>query len=136
MSLGQIAEPLTAVATARGVAAAVYDVIFRDSEIDATIKFDFYIFLFSFQSIDINIYLLPNSDGTNDFMKGKPSVAASPLDLQGYVEFKDVKFAYPTRPDVPVLKGVSFSVKPGKTLALIGQSGLDFKKNIFFLFEF
>ena len=43
--------------------------------------------------------------------------------VQGAFDMKDVKFEYPTRPDVPVLRGMSFSVKPGKTLALVGESG-------------
>ena len=34
-----------------------------------------------------------------------------------------MSFHYPTRPDVPILKGCSISVKPGQTLALVGQSG-------------
>ena len=34
-----------------------------------------------------------------------------------------VNFAYPSRPDVPVLKGLSVSLEPGKTLALVGPSG-------------
>ncbi|KAL5007363.1 hypothetical protein ScPMuIL_016169 [Solemya velum] len=37
--------------------------------------------------------------------------------------FKDVKFRYPTRPEVQVLKGLNISVKPGETLALVGTSG-------------
>jgi len=34
-----------------------------------------------------------------------------------------VKFHYPSRPEVPVLQGLSVSVKPGQTLALVGPSG-------------
>ncbi|KAF4074664.1 hypothetical protein AMELA_G00241780 [Ameiurus melas] len=43
--------------------------------------------------------------------------------LQGLVEFKNVTFAYPTRPETNVLKNVSFSVQPGEVTALVGPSG-------------
>ena len=36
---------------------------------------------------------------------------------------KDVNFSYPARPDVQVLQGLSVSVEPGQTLALVGPSG-------------
>ena len=36
---------------------------------------------------------------------------------------KDVEFSYPARPDVQVLHGLSLSLSPGKTLALVGPSG-------------
>ena len=42
---------------------------------------------------------------------------------QGFVEFKDVHFRYPTRPDVPVLRGLNLTVQPGQYVALVGQSG-------------
>lgn len=41
----------------------------------------------------------------------------------GRIELRDVAFKYPTRPDVPVLRGVSFTVEPGQTVALTGPSG-------------
>ncbi|MCJ8746660.1 hypothetical protein PDJAM_G00144360 [Pangasius djambal] len=43
--------------------------------------------------------------------------------LQGLVEFKNVTFAYPTRPETNVLKNVSFSIQPGEVTALVGPSG-------------
>lgn len=43
--------------------------------------------------------------------------------VRGDVELKDVKFEYPTRPDVAVLRGLSLSATSGKTVALVGQSG-------------
>ncbi|RLM00382.1 hypothetical protein CFD26_106875 [Aspergillus turcosus] len=37
--------------------------------------------------------------------------------------FRDVRFTYPTRPDVPVLKGLDLRFQNGKTTALVGPSG-------------
>ncbi len=43
--------------------------------------------------------------------------------IKGKVEFKEVCFSYPTRPDVEVLKGLNFSLEAGQTIALVGESG-------------
>ncbi|KAM5255813.1 ATP-dependent translocase ABCB1-like [Ctenodactylus gundi] len=43
--------------------------------------------------------------------------------LEGNVTFNDVIFNYPTRPDIPVLQGLSLHMKKGQTLALVGSSG-------------
>lgn len=43
--------------------------------------------------------------------------------VKGDLEFKNIAFTYPTRPDFQVLKNVSFSVKAGETVALVGSSG-------------
>ena len=43
--------------------------------------------------------------------------------LAGRVEFSGVSFAYPTRPDVVVLKDLSLTVEPEQTVALVGESG-------------
>ncbi|KGO69061.1 hypothetical protein PEX1_025540 [Penicillium expansum] len=42
---------------------------------------------------------------------------------EGTIEFKDVHFRYPTRPDQPVLRGLNLTVKPGQYIALVGPSG-------------
>ena len=41
----------------------------------------------------------------------------------GDVAVNSVHFNYPTRPEVKVLQGMTVSVKPGQTLALVGPSG-------------
>ena len=43
--------------------------------------------------------------------------------LSGQVEFRNVTFAYPTRPDTQVLKNFSATIEPGMTVALVGSSG-------------
>jgi ABC-type multidrug transport system fused ATPase/permease subunit len=43
--------------------------------------------------------------------------------VKGDLEFKHIQFTYPTRPDFQVLRDVSFSVKAGQTVALVGGSG-------------
>uniref|UniRef100_H2ZPC0 Bile salt export pump n=1 Tax=Ciona savignyi TaxID=51511 RepID=H2ZPC0_CIOSA len=48
---------------------------------------------------------------------------ASPTHCKGEITLKSVRFHYPTRPDLPVLKGLDITIKPGQTLALVGQSG-------------
>ncbi|XP_075879126.1 ABC-type oligopeptide transporter ABCB9 [Nelusetta ayraudi] len=49
--------------------------------------------------------------------------AEAPETCSGLVEFKDVTFAYPTRPNTDILKGVSFTLRPGEVTALVGPSG-------------
>jgi ABC transporter fused permease/ATP-binding protein len=44
-------------------------------------------------------------------------------ELRGEVQFDAVGFAYPSRPDVPVLRDVAFTVAPGEVVALAGPSG-------------
>uniref|UniRef100_A0A2K6S200 Phosphatidylcholine translocator ABCB4 n=2 Tax=Saimiri boliviensis boliviensis TaxID=39432 RepID=A0A2K6S200_SAIBB len=46
-----------------------------------------------------------------------------PDKFEGNVTFSEVMFNYPTRPNVPVLQGLSLEVKKGQTLALVGSSG-------------
>ncbi|EPQ13907.1 Multidrug resistance protein 3 [Myotis brandtii] len=46
-----------------------------------------------------------------------------PDKFEGNVTFNEVVFNYPTRPNVPVLQGLSLEVKKGQTLALVGSSG-------------
>ena len=42
---------------------------------------------------------------------------------RGAVDFVNVSFAYPSRPEQPVLNSVTFSMKPGEAVAVVGPSG-------------
>ncbi|KAL1878822.1 hypothetical protein VTK73DRAFT_7475 [Phialemonium thermophilum] len=44
-------------------------------------------------------------------------------EIEGSVEFRDVHFRYPTRPEQPVLRGLDLTVSPGQYVALVGASG-------------
>uniref|UniRef100_A0A8C5D1Z3 ATP-binding cassette, sub-family B (MDR/TAP), member 4 n=1 Tax=Gadus morhua TaxID=8049 RepID=A0A8C5D1Z3_GADMO len=46
-----------------------------------------------------------------------------PDKFDGNVRFQDVRFTYPSRPDLPVLQGLNLEVCKGETLALVGSSG-------------
>lgn len=73
-----------------------------------------------------------------ELLHTKPQITAPakpatlPWPARGAVEFRDVHFAYPARPEVEVLAGLSFSVKPGEKLAIVGPSGAG-KSTIFHL---
>lgn len=43
--------------------------------------------------------------------------------MQGHIEFRDVHFRYPTRPEQPVLRGLDLEVRAGQYVALVGASG-------------
>uniref|UniRef100_A0A665V7W6 ABC-type oligopeptide transporter ABCB9 n=1 Tax=Echeneis naucrates TaxID=173247 RepID=A0A665V7W6_ECHNA len=62
-----------------------------------------------------------------EYLDKKPKDPAdgteAPHSCTGLVEFKDITFAYPTRPEVNILKGVSFTLRPGEVTALVGPSG-------------
>ncbi|KEY81370.1 ABC multidrug transporter Mdr4 [Aspergillus fumigatus] len=56
-------------------------------------------------------------DGTSD--SGDKTAAFGEEDIR----FRDVHFKYPSRPDVPVLQGVTFNIPPKKHTAIVGPSG-------------
>jgi ATP-binding cassette, subfamily B, multidrug efflux pump len=56
---------------------------------------------------------------SNEFLDHNGALKADKI--KGEVQFKDVHFGY--KPGVPVLKGVSFKLEAGKTMAVVGHTG-------------
>ena len=56
----------------------------------------------------------------NPDIQDKPGARAMPQ-IAGHVVFTDVQAAY--KKDEPVLKGISFSARPGQTIAIVGPTG-------------
>ena len=65
----------------------------------------------------------------SELLDETPDIAAPaapqplPEPPQGRLALTNVNFAYPTRPGSPALIDVSFTVKPGETVAIVGPSG-------------
>ncbi|WP_409070873.1 ABC transporter ATP-binding protein [Hymenobacter sp. HSC-4F20] len=49
--------------------------------------------------------------------------SATPLQVYGDIRYENVQFRYPTRPDLAVLKDISFHIEAGEKVALVGPSG-------------
>ena len=47
----------------------------------------------------------------------------APNGIKGALSLQDVVFAYPSRPSVTVLSGLTLEVQPGQLVALVGPSG-------------
>lgn len=65
------------------------------------------------------VELLGADDSVSDPKKGQALAEGG----RGEITFEDVRFFYPTRPNTAALDGVSLTVKPGETVALVGPSG-------------
>ncbi|KAG7315891.1 hypothetical protein KOW79_020757 [Hemibagrus wyckioides] len=62
-----------------------------------------------------------------EYLDRKPEVSTDGTleaeELKGHISFQNVTFTYPTRPDQIVLKDFNLELKPGKMIALVGNSG-------------
>ncbi|WVQ71433.1 hypothetical protein IAR50_000970 [Cryptococcus sp. DSM 104548] len=45
------------------------------------------------------------------------------MPINGHIAFNRVAFSYPSRPEVPILTDVSFTLTPGECVAIVGPSG-------------
>ncbi len=62
-----------------------------------------------------------------ELLERKPAIPSKggtiPQQVEGWVEWQHVDFAYPTRPDVPVLRDFNLKLSQGEVVALVGPSG-------------
>lgn len=68
----------------------------------------------------------PKADtGTSSYTPSSGSMEPplTPSSMEGFVEFDDVSFSYPSRPDVPVIRNFTLSIPTNTTTALVGSSG-------------
>jgi ATP-binding cassette subfamily B (MDR/TAP) protein 1 len=70
----------------------------------------------AFQRLRKDIETQPTIDNTS-------TSAEKPTSVEGKVEFCNVAFTYPSRPDHPVLNGISMECEAGKLTAIVGLSG-------------
>jgi ABC-type multidrug transport system fused ATPase/permease subunit len=114
MSLGQMSPSLSAVSSGRGAAYVIYGTIERASLCDP--------------------FAPPADDASGDGVNSAahedkhakvstPAGKTLPGKVEGKIVLRDLHFAYPARPDVPILQGFSLKIRPGQTVALVGQSG-------------
>lgn len=67
----------------------------------------------------------------------EPLVADAPKTrFRGEIEMQDVSFAYPSRPEAPVLREFSLQAKAGQRIALVGPSGSGKTTSISLLYRF
>ncbi len=71
-----------------------------------------------------NLYLdtLYRFLGTKPEIVAPPEPRALPSTVEGHIEFEEVSFTYPGAPE-PALDGVSFEIRPGETVAVVGRNG-------------
>ena len=61
----------------------------------------------------------------NEFLNQQPEIenpSLEPIKLEGKISFTNVHFTYPDT-GITALKGVSFCLKPGEKLAILGKTG-------------
>lgn len=104
-----------------------------DLEVGNLIAFIEYIFhaLFSFMLFASVFMMYPraavSASRIQEALNMEPAIreeeGVTETATKGYLEFKNVTFAYPGHAESPVIRNVSFKASPGETVAFIGSTG-------------
>ncbi|HBI1656646.1 TPA: multidrug efflux ABC transporter subunit EfrA [Enterococcus faecalis] len=104
-----------------------------DLEVGNLIAFIEYIFhaLFSFMLFASVFMMYPraavSASRIQEALDMEPAIreeeGVTEIATKGYLEFKNVTFAYPGHAESPVIRNVSFKASPGETVAFIGSTG-------------
>eukprot|EP00930_Biecheleria_cincta_P069480 TRINITY_DN57216_c0_g1_i1.p1 TRINITY_DN57216_c0_g1~~TRINITY_DN57216_c0_g1_i1.p1 ORF type:complete len:1354 (+),score=213.13 TRINITY_DN57216_c0_g1_i1:66-4064(+) len=65
----------------------------------------------------------PQEEEYDDESDGRSKGLPSPASVIQHIEFRQVGFRYPTKPDVWALRSMSFQVRKGQKVAFVGESG-------------
>jgi ATP-binding cassette subfamily B protein len=117
-TLGQISGFITKLIEAQGASGRIFYLLERVPEIPKTmpkLKDD----------KDETNNTTQHTNGTTDRVSDEeaPQPSRKPASMEGSVDFANVFFSYPSRPDVPVLQDFSISIPANTTAALVGASG-------------
>ncbi len=128
-----IVDTLTGISMATVIVVGGQMVLARSVDVGVMVAFLFYIqrFFDPIRSLTMQYSVLQRAMASGQRIaevldvpvdiKDKPGAEPLPRDMDGSVEFRHVTFGY--RPGQPVLKDISFKVKPGETVALVGPTG-------------
>jgi ATP-binding cassette subfamily B protein len=128
-----IVDTLTGISMATVIVVGGNMVLNRELDIGVMVAFLFYIqrFFDPIRSLTMQYSVMQRAMASGQRIsevldvpvdiQDKPGARALDKDMDGSVEFRNVTFGY--RPNQPVLKDVSFTVRPGETVALVGPTG-------------
>ncbi|MGO2082835.1 ABC transporter ATP-binding protein [Vagococcus sp.] len=130
-SIGQIAKLLTGLSTAIGLTYSGYLVSQNQMTIGQLISFQIYLGMLSGAIWGLSDIVLVYQQGNVSFRKIQEVLEAEDtLEKEGHeaieqieaIEFQTYSFTYPTN-DQPTLKNLSFKIKKGETLGIVGKTG-------------
>ena len=115
-SLGQTSQFIAKLIETKGAASRLFYLMERTPAIPTSSKSDG-------RNHDNNRDSTYTNSNSNDAENPDAVTPITLSSVQGAVDFNNVSFAYPTRPNSSVLQNFSFSISPNQTAAFVGASG-------------